>query len=275
MNISSLRRKVRLRTRIATFLVRHKSAGTDTAPLRVMSSLPRSGTHWLKHMISQAMGVDPLERRINAADPTALIEALDLEAPHRLIYDHFDYDLHSTVLTPAKYPRLKVVLLYRHPVDAFISQFYTRAAKGNLPDPSLSVIENVKLYVTNNSKPGPHSVAFREYVRRKAVAWLETGYCLPVRYEDLVRDTPGQLARVLDYLQVPSTSGKIASAIEQNQFKVLSGGRKPGEVDPASHYRRGLPGEWREVMTPQEMAVIEQQIGDYLTLLGYPTNGAV
>lgn len=270
VNLSNLKRKVRLRTRLATVLKRFTPLRSATSPLRVLTSLPRSGTHWLKHMISQALGVDPLERRINGPDTNELIEALTVEAPYRLIYDHFDFDLHGSILNPSNYPRLKIVLLYRHPLDALISQFYTRLSKGTLPDPSLSVIENLKLYITNKTKPNQYPWPLREYIYHRVVGWFETGYCLPVRYEDLVQDAPGQLARVLEYLQVPATPTIIQNAIEQNQFKVLSGGRRPGEVDPTSHYRRGLPGEWREVMTADEMTNIEEQIGDYLRLLGYP-----
>jgi hypothetical protein len=225
-------------------------------------------------MISDVLGMEPLERRINGEDTTALLQALQTDAPHRLIYDHFDFDLHGAILTPAKYPRLKLVLLYRHPVDALISQFYTRAGKGTLPDPSLSVIDNLKRYIGRRSKPGHDGIPLRDYVRRKVVGWLISGTCLSVRYESLVQDTGTQLEQVLNYLEIPWTADIIQKAVEQNDFRVLSGGRRPGEVDPASHYRRGLPGEWREVLTSNEVADLHEQIGDYLEILGYPTGYA-
>ena len=226
------------------------SKGVDT-PLRVLSSLPRSGTHWLKNMISQALGIEPLERRINGKDTTALLQALQTDAPQRLIYDHFDFDVHGAVLTPVKYPRLKIVLLYRHPMDALISQLYTRASKGTLPDPSLDVIGNLRLYLGSRAGLSRDVVPLRDYVRRRVVGWVATGYCFPVRYENLVQDTGTELEGVLNYLEVPWTASILQRAVEENEFRVLSGGRQPGDVDPGSHYRRGLPGEWREVLDAQ------------------------
>jgi len=41
-------------------------------------------------------------------------------------------------------------------------------------------------------------------------------------------------------------------------------------MDLDSHYRKGIPGEWKEVFDQQELDIIRALIGDYLDLLGYP-----
>src|SRR5439155_8186991 len=38
-------------------------------------------------------------------------------------------------------------------------------------------------------------------------------------------------------------------ALERFSFTRLAGGRAPGEEDPTHHYRRGVPGDWRNHMT--------------------------
>src|SRR5437762_11546822 len=83
---------------------------------RVLTSLPRSGTHWLKFMISSVLGADPLEQRLNGWGQDTnnigdLNTALEFEAPVRLVYDHFYFDLHKDRLNYNCYPKLRLVLL--------------------------------------------------------------------------------------------------------------------------------------------------------------------
>jgi len=247
--------------------------------LRVMTSLPRSGTHWLKFMISSLLGEHALERRLNRCDE-ALREALENEARYTLIYDHFDHDVHSGILDPARDHRLRMVLLYRNPLDTLISNFHVRGMNGTLPCPEMSVIENIKYYIRHPEKNGRAGArcgemdrmvcpSFREYVRRRVVDWRLSDKCFPVRYEDLVEDTSGQLGRVADHMKIRHSAGAIDRAIRLYNFNTLSDGRSPGEVDPSSHYRKGVPGEWREVFDCEDLEILRQQIGDYLGILGY------
>jgi hypothetical protein len=57
---------------------------------------------------------------------------------------------------------------------------------------------------------------------------------------------------------VNSTFGEIVANVMQTEiirpdredmmFKRITGGRRVGEVDAASHYRSGRPGTWREAL---------------------------
>jgi hypothetical protein len=242
------------------YMRRHYKSTT----LRVLSSQPRSGTHWLKFMISHVLGQPPFQER-RLQEPSDLIYALEHEAARRLIYDHFKYDIHGSILTPERYPGLRMVLLFRHPLDALVSNFYFGGYGRTVPlSPDLSPLERMKIFLHN------HSESIRWNLCRRVVDWLKTGYCLPVRYEDLVADTERQLTLVLDYLNIKHRPEIVAEAIERYRFEALSKGRSPGVVDPNSHYRRGVPGEWREVFDQEDLEVVRSQIGDYLEFLGYP-----
>jgi hypothetical protein len=248
-------------------------------PLRVLTSLPRSGTHWLKRMVSDVLGTAPLERRL--LDPADLRDALETEASRRLIYEHFDFDAHAPLLNPDARPGLRMLLLYRNPVDAAISGFHRFAVQGWLPDENADAVENFRLYVRGHwvSRPLPErcrvafpmlKVSFREWIRGRVVGWYRSGRCLPLRYEDLLTDTHRQLERALDHLCIPHDAQTVDQAVQRNTFRTLSGGRDPGTVDPRSHYRRGIPGEWREALDPDDVEIVHREIGDYLALLGYP-----
>jgi hypothetical protein len=59
--------------------------------------------------------------------------------------------------------------------------------------------------------------------------------------------------------------------LANTSFEQLSGGRKRGEVDPASHYRRGEADSWKRELSAQEERMINNAVGDLLSLLGYET----
>jgi hypothetical protein len=251
----------------------------NSTTLRVLTTFPRSGTHWLKSMLSSVMGVAPLERRL--LELSELISALTSEASRRLIYDHFDYDLHSSILDPNVYQGLRIVLLFRDPRDTLISNFYRRGSMDLLPDPNLNALENLKLFLRgyfhdNPDVPAPvresrlFSMSYRDYVRRCAVDWIKSGRVFPLRYEDLIEEPARYLALALDHLHISYSPETVAEAVARNSFEVLSGGRPPGAVDTDSHYRRGVPGEWRGVFDREDRQILHDQIGDYLEFLGYP-----
>lgn len=63
---------------------------------------------------------------------------------------------------------------------------------------------------------------------------------------------------------------EIAHAIpDQNSFKKLSGGRKKGETNENSHYRKGISGEWATKFTPEHKQYFKDKFPELLTNLGY------
>ncbi|MCP4372160.1 MAG: sulfotransferase domain-containing protein [Deltaproteobacteria bacterium] len=236
-------------------------------PLRLLSSQPRSGTHWLKFMISYVLGQPPLERRF--LESSILVDTLDHETSGCLIYDHFEYELHSSTLTLEKYPNLRMVLLFRNPLDVLVSIYHFRGYYKNdtaalgVTGYDLDSPETKKMFLRERSK------TIRSYVRKWVIDWLKTGYCFPVKYEDLVADPEQQLIRILNHLCIAYTPEIVAEAVKHNSFETLSGGRFRGVADPYSHYRRGVHGEWREFFDQEDLEIIRSQIDDYLEFLGY------
>jgi len=253
-------------------------------PLRVLTSLGRCGTLWVRHLISCPLGVGPQERSRQLQQPDQLIWSLKYEAPTRLIYEHFDHDFHGPILSPDNYPGLRLVLLFRHPLDSLISMFHVFASQGRLPRNDLDAVGHMKLYLRGEwpEKRNPDAMTerlsntwllglpYREVVRRRVVDWIKAGNCLPVRYEDVVADTKRETVRMLDYLRIPYTPETLARCIDRNSFRARSGGRSPGQVDSESHYRRGVPDEWRDVFSEADLALIRDQMGDHIEFLGYP-----
>lgn len=57
--------------------------------------------------------------------------------------------------------------------------------------------------------------------------------------------------------------------LERFSFENLSGGRRVGQVDEGSHYRRGVPGDWRNHLNADHLAAFRDRFGDLAERLGY------
>jgi hypothetical protein len=62
---------------------------------------------------------------------------------------------------------------------------------------------------------------------------------------------------------------ELAKIIQANAFSAKAGGRKPGEEDLSSHYRKGIAGDWKNHFTQQHIDYFKANYGDLLLKLGY------
>ena len=247
----------------------------DQKPLhRVLISYGRSGTHWLKNMVSAALDRPPIEGGTWELDTLAAI--MKGSGRRRLMYEHFQFDLHGEILDPAKNPDLRMVLLHRHPLDQFISATWHRIKiTGELtefdPETHPNEIARRLLLGEYDEKLGYcYRDAHLDTHKRGALDWIDSGRCLVVKFEDLVENTEAELARCLDHLEVRYDPASLAGIVEKNRFEKLSGGRKPGEMDGTHHYRRGAPGEWRSVFRPEDLPILQERYGEAFARQGYP-----
>lgn len=86
-----------------------------------------------------------------------------------------------------------------------------------------------------------------------------------------------KLFRRLEYwlkIPLPNTLKKIPAErllgiIWENDFQKKAGGRKAGEEDKKSHYRKGVAGDWRNHFKQQHIDYLKQQYNDVLVQYGY------
>jgi hypothetical protein len=104
----------------------------------------------------------------------------------------------------------------------------------------------------------------------------ETGKALgdryfEVRYEDLHADAPGRLSQVLGFLGAEADPAMVSRCVEAASFETLSRGRKPGQEDKASFFRKGVPDDWRGQLTAAQVRRFADLSGGLLEELGYPS----
>jgi hypothetical protein len=90
-----------------------------------------------------------------------------------------------------------------------------------------------------------------------------------VRYEDLLRDPGTEVGRLLAFLAVGSDEKSVTRCVEAASFERLSRGRKRGEEDPSSFFRKGVAGDWKQAFTATDRATFDREAGDLLLRLGY------
>ena len=66
----------------------------------------------------------------------------------------------------------------------------------------------------------------------------------------------------------------VEALVHRKSFERLSGGRKKGQENVKSHYRKGQPGDWRNHFTPEHTARFAQEFGDLLITLGYEADAS-
>lgn len=57
--------------------------------------------------------------------------------------------------------------------------------------------------------------------------------------------------------------------VEATSFEKMLGGRKPGEEDPGSFFRKGIAGDWENAFTGRDKQTLKEEAGDLLIELGY------
>ncbi len=104
---------------------------------------------------------------------------------------------------------------------------------------------------------------------------------LELKFEDIIEQPRERLRDVFEFLgllvqneeeaysQSKISPKKFAEIIDRNDFTRQAGGRKRGEEDEKSHYRKGISGDWRNHFSPRHKEFFNHLYGDLLIQLGY------
>lgn len=244
---------------------------------RVLITSPRSASHYLKNLLCFVLGEPPLERTF--ADSDELQNALRAVCPTQLIYGHFYFSKFAPALDPSHVPGLRLIVLTRHPFDRLVSQLAWQKALGSLlPDPAQSPQQLARdlLLGAWDGVSWPDGYVCRDYaalhnfyLRELVSDWLDKRGAQLVRFEELIADPASTLMSCLEFFQLSPQAGAVSAAVKAITFKSLSNGRQPGEVDSTSHYRAGIPGEWRKVFSEADLHILRPRYGAAFQAAGY------
>ncbi len=89
---------------------------------------------------------------------------------------------------------------------------------------------------------------------------------LELRYEDFMGDFESSFRRAFGFL---GFNVRRCLRLARPHAFAAKTGRQPGEIDPGSHLRNGLPGQWRQHFTPRLLAAFHERFPDAVARLGY------
>jgi len=87
-------------------------------------------------------------------------------------------------------------------------------------------------------------------------------------YENLLKETEHVLSNILKMLDLTISTGIIRNMTSKASFEFVTG-RKRGEENSKSFFRKGVSGDWRSHFSIQDKEVFKKIAGDILIMLGY------
>ena len=234
-------------------------------------SYPKSGNTWARFLLAnliygqEKVSFANIESRIPDVYKDTQKELRRVPRP-RILKSHEYFD-----------PRYKkVIYIVRDPRDVAVSYYHFHLKKGIIPD-GYPLAPYVTRFVAGNVD------AYGTW-RENAASWLGTRYgtaaFLLLRYEDMLENTAGALARMAEFLQIARRPEEISRAValssadrmrkmERNQANQWVNTRDSRKDIP--FVRAASAGQWQNTLSETMVAEIESAWGDLMRLLGYET----
>jgi len=243
-------------------------------------SYPRSGNTWTRFLIGHLISPDPvtfgnIESRIPEIyfNPDRVLRRLPRP---RILKSHECFQ-----------PRYKrVIYILRDPRDVAVSNYHHNLKAGNIPD-GYSWEEFVPRFLKAEfDKPfgsWADHVASWIYLREH-----DPGFLL-LRYEEMKKDSPGELLRIARFLEqcsfrrlefqperieraVELSSPERMRELERQQARNWVVTRNTRADKP--FIRTATAGGWKSTLSPSAVEKIEAAWGEFMVRMGYPLSTA-
>ena len=165
--------------------------------------------------------------------------------------------------------------IVRDPRDVIVSGYFSHRYSHPVDSPwgKNYLIEHRKWL-----KSVPKNVGFNEEIKRGYALnpmgkWnYNDPNILEIKFEELTQNPKEIFSKIFSHLEIRVAKDHLASVIDEYSFKRLSGGRKKGEENVNSHFRKGVPGDWKNHFNQQHINLFHQKWGGLLIKLGYEPN---
>ena len=147
---------------------------------------------------------------------------------------------------------LRITYIYRDPRDAMLSayDYGQRALQKGRP--------NAFSHLTDFEK----SLAFMMDYVRIWEGWMKEKDVLIARYEDLLTNYDNEVRRLVQFLKLDGSRLEIQKVTESYRPTTAEG-------QQGLHFYKGRIGRFRESYTEEQQAILREQMGGYLSKMGY------
>jgi hypothetical protein len=124
-------------------------------------------------------------------------------------------------------------------------------------------------YATDKQSPAAVRYEGLRYHLDLAKAWFAHPRVICFKYEQLIENPRHLIADTLERAGVKYDTQRLQEAVDAISFSSLSSGRTPGVENKASHYRKGIPGDFRNHFTVDHIRMTKELFGQDLISMGY------
>lgn len=146
----------------------------------------------------------------------------------------------------------KFINVYRDPRDLLVSLAFYERLRGEQGDCrfgdsllDISVTNALSQHISDFRAGRSYVKTIRSWVE------LDSSNVLALRYEDLHSDALNQVRRIVDFLGADCSDADLNKAIDAVSFEKMADGRKRGQEDGSSFYRKGIVGDWKNYFDDQ------------------------
>jgi len=158
----------------------------------------------------------------------------------------------------------------RDPRDFLISQYFSNRFTHK---PGKKIVETHKAQLDSLSEEEGimYNINFFPEVYESMRSWTKCDdpRMKVMKYEDLFgKNQFDHIKALFEHLEIRISDQKLKSILDQYSFKSISG-RKKGEGDKHSHYRKGVAGDWKNYFSEAHKKHFKEIAGQILIDLGY------
>ena len=148
----------------------------------------------------------------------------------------------------------KVTFIYRDPRDIALSAFdHGQKIRSQGESHTFGRLDTIEKAITET----------RRWVETWD-DWHDLRHIHLVRYETLKQTPAQELRRLVDYLGIEVPADVIEQVAQNYQPDQLKAGR-----GKSLHFNKGQVGRFRQVMTPQQIELSHEVLGEYVQKMGY------
>ena len=242
---------------------------------------PRTGSQWFKNFydtISEYIGMPIYELEIDRHHgwdyrifteryETMPIDNKTLACPLYISYENFDN-------FPKISSNFKTICVIRDPRDQLVS-FYN-SVRYSHPQIGLHSQWKTRLESHQNEKDSilEALMIMKEFGIIDAMDSYKHFYndpkCLVLKYSELFGNEQFvHFRHLVDWLEVPISYAELGQVLSILSFKKITHGRNQGEEDKLSHYRKGVPNDWKNYFDDELNAKFKEIAGDIIANLRY------
>jgi len=250
----------------------------------LISTMPRSGTTFFFDFISKLFDFEKVEPKFADGlvpkapewDPYKFDKTYLEMKENQVLCAHYQFN--DDIIPIINDENTLTFFLYRDPRDAQLSAtFYIKNALTHhalhnslscmSESDAIALMLSGGLINTKDNELVDYGGA--SYFTCTTLQWIKQKNVYAIKYEDFFTNPFDTMKELLISANVKMEDKYLNSVLEQFSFSKFSNGRKKGEEDKSSHFRKGIVGDYKNYYTELHKAIAKKVIGQDLVSLGY------